>query len=150
MSNPVVLTSYHLIFLGRYQLSLHPLTYLARIKTLTSKLTEPYDLIFVDADKGSYPTYFELILELSKPSSTQTRLLRPGGFIVADNILRRGLVADPSDANPAARAIARDATSGFKDNDKLDAFNKLMVQSKRLDTFLMPMFDGLGMGRLLD
>lgn len=32
----------------------------------------------------------------------------------------------------------------------MDAFNKEMVKSDRLDVFLMPMFDGLGLGRLVD
>jgi hypothetical protein len=32
----------------------------------------------------------------------------------------------------------------------LDEFNKELVRNERLDTFLMPMFDGLGMGRLMN
>ncbi|KAA8567730.1 hypothetical protein EYC84_008201 [Monilinia fructicola] len=70
------------------------------IKNLFSTLEQPYDLIFIDADKTSYPAYLELILSLSSPSSPQTRLLRPGGLILADNILRRALVADSSPSNP--------------------------------------------------
>jgi hypothetical protein len=34
--------------------------------------------------------------------------------------------------------------------DAIDIFNKKLVEEKRLDTFLMPLFDGLGMARLLD
>jgi len=37
-----------------------------------------------------------------------------------------------------------------EDYKALDDFNKKLVRNERLDTVLMPMFDGLGMGRLLD
>ncbi|PMD63357.1 S-adenosyl-L-methionine-dependent methyltransferase, partial [Hyaloscypha bicolor E] len=76
-----------------------------RLKTLATSLDEPFDLIFIDADKASYPTHPthpSLILSLSGPSGATTRLLRPGGIIVADNILRSGLVADHSPTNPWA------------------------------------------------
>jgi hypothetical protein len=36
------------------------------------------------------------------------------------------------------------------DMKAIDEFNKALVADKRVETFLMPMFDGLGMGRLLD
>jgi predicted O-methyltransferase YrrM len=44
----------------------------------------PFDLIFIDADKQSYPDYFAWALKLS----------RPGTLIVADNVVRDGAVAD--------------------------------------------------------
>ena len=46
---------------------------------------EPFDLIFIDADKELYLEYFELSLKLS----------RPGTLIVADNVIRYGAVIDP-------------------------------------------------------
>ncbi len=46
---------------------------------------EPFDLIFIDADKEAYLEYFELSLKLS----------RPGTLIVADNVIRYGAVIDP-------------------------------------------------------
>lgn len=61
--------------------------------------TEPYDIIFIDADKSGYPRYLEKILSRSQPGQAR-RILKPGGLIVADNVLRRGLVADSSEANP--------------------------------------------------
>lgn len=64
---------------------------------------EAYDLIFLDADKVSYPKYLQLILENSKGEGD--RILKKGGIIVADNILRRGLVADSSDANPWSKHL---------------------------------------------
>lgn len=120
-----------------------------RLKSLAESLKEPYDLVFIDADKSSYPTYLSLILSLSTSTAT-TRLLRPGGLIIADNILRRGLIADSSDTNPYAVRAKSENLWQEGDMDALKAFNKQMVESDRLDTFLMPMFDGLGMARLLD
>lgn len=71
---------------------------------------------------------------------------------MADNILRRGLVADSSAANTWSeeKRQTEGRSWGQEDKEALDKFNKDMVSSDRIDTFLMPMFDGLGMGRLVD
>ena len=58
---------------------------------------EPFDFAFIDADKASYPGYYETCLEL----------LRPGGLIVLDNMLRGGDVVDPSADDEGTRAISR-------------------------------------------
>ncbi|RDW62251.1 O-methyltransferas-like protein [Coleophoma cylindrospora] len=121
------------------------------LQTLSNTLTEPYDLIFIDADKVSYPTYLSIILS-SSTTSSEKRLLKKGGVIIADNILRRGLVADSSEANPFRETLMKLDNGLWRsgDLDALDKFNKEMVGNERLDTFLMPMFDGLGMARLID
>jgi len=59
--------------------------------------TEPFDLAFIDADKRSTPEYFELALELC----------RPGGVIVADNVVRDGALADPETPDASARGGQR-------------------------------------------
>jgi predicted O-methyltransferase YrrM len=46
----------------------------------------PFDMIFIDADKETYPEYFALALKLS----------RPGTLIAADNVIRGGAVLDPA------------------------------------------------------
>jgi predicted O-methyltransferase YrrM len=120
------------------------------LKSLAAAITEPYDLIFIDADKTSYPMYLSLILELSPKNSISPRLLRPGGIILADNILRRGLVAEFSAANPFFELQHGEKNWKPDDMAALDSFNKALANNERLDTFLMPMFDGLGMGRLID
>jgi caffeoyl-CoA O-methyltransferase len=55
---------------------------------------EPFDFAFIDADKAEYPDYYEECL----------RLLRPGGLIMLDNVLRGGQVADPADDDPRTLA----------------------------------------------
>jgi predicted O-methyltransferase YrrM len=57
----------------------------------------PFDLIFIDADKPSYPDYLTWAL----------RLTRRGGLIIADNVVRRGAVADPACSDPGVQGIRR-------------------------------------------
>src|SRR5438270_12530061 len=61
---------------------------LETIKTLT----DPLDLVFIDADKVNYSNYYEACLPL----------LKPGGLIVADNVLWSGKVVDPKEADAQA------------------------------------------------
>jgi predicted O-methyltransferase YrrM len=62
---------------------------------------EPFDLVFLDADKPSTPQYFEWALKLT----------RKGGLIVVDNVVREGAVAGPSgtdaDVDGMRRFLAR-------------------------------------------
>ena len=132
------------------ELSVKANTRFPSIKQIVPSLQEPFDLIFIDADKQNYPTYLSLILSLS-PVGSPNRLLKSGGIILADNILRRGLIADSSDANPWTSKL-KQGDRNWREGDMkaLDQFNKELVKNERFDTFLMPMFDGLGMGRLVN
>ncbi|MEW6736775.1 MAG: class I SAM-dependent methyltransferase, partial [Acidobacteriota bacterium] len=63
------------------------------LETLAT-LSEPFDLVFIDADKGNYTNYYEASI----------KLLRPGGLIVTDNVLWSGMVLSPSDTDSQAIA----------------------------------------------
>ena len=78
-----------------------------------------YDIVFVDAMKSEYPEY----LEHAK------RLLRPGGVLLADNVLWSGRVADP---------LVDDA-----DTEGLRRFNEMVREDHDLHGLMMPMGDGL-------
>ena len=78
----------------------------------------PFDLVFIDADKQSYPKYLQLVLSLS----------RPGTVIVADNLIRDGLVLDGSARDP--------------DISGLRAFNHAIANDSRLDSIILPTFKG--------
>jgi predicted O-methyltransferase YrrM len=106
--------------------------------------SEPYDLVFIDADKTGYPGYLKQLLELSKPGSSN-RVLRPGALIVSDNVLRRGLVADD-------KALGDDELQGdqLKSVLAVREFNDLALQSSRLETFILPLWDGVNVSRLVD
>jgi predicted O-methyltransferase YrrM len=58
---------------------------------------EPFDFVFIDADKESYPEY--LIASL--------RLSRPGALIVADNVVRNGTIVDPLHPDARVQGIRR-------------------------------------------
>ena len=83
-------------------------------------LEEPFDLIFIDADKKQYCDYLDLVIPL----------LRPGGWILADNTLWDGHIIDP--------AYDKD-----KQTIALRAFNDKVMQDERLDKVILPLRDGL-------
>ena len=58
-------------------------------------LTGAYDLVFIDADKPSTPTYF----------TEAVRLSHPGTVIVVDNVVRNGAVADPASSDEGVAGI---------------------------------------------
>ena len=69
---------------------------LETLPTLVSR-EEPFGLIFIDADKESYPEYLGWALKLSQP----------GTVIVADNVVREGRVADPGCKDPRVEGVRR-------------------------------------------
>jgi caffeoyl-CoA O-methyltransferase len=64
---------------------------------LLPKLTGPFDMIFIDADKPPYKEYFEWAMKLS----------RPGTLIVADNVIRDGQVTDPDSKDEMVQGARR-------------------------------------------
>jgi predicted O-methyltransferase YrrM len=64
---------------------------------LTAQNAGPFDFIFIDADKQTYPEYFAASL----------RLARPGTLIVADNVVRGGAVADPASLDASVQGVRR-------------------------------------------
>jgi predicted O-methyltransferase YrrM len=82
-----------------------------------------YDFAFIDADKPSYDTYYELLLQL----------LRPGGLIALDNTLWSGHVADPNHRDPNTVALR--------------ALNDKLHRDERIDLSLLPVGDGLTLAR---
>lgn len=86
------------------------------LETIAS-LTEPIDMVFIDADKENYVHYYEACFPL----------IRPGGLIVADNVLWSGRVLDPRDE--PTRAIV--------------AFNERVQQDPRVENVCLTVRDGM-------
>jgi predicted O-methyltransferase YrrM len=102
------------------------------IETLTAmanELTAPFDLIFIDADKPSYPLYLPLAVAMS----------RVGTLIVADNVVRKGAVIDAASADPRVQGVRQ--------------FNELVAKHPRLDATLLQTvgskgYDGFTLARV--
>lgn len=86
---------------------------------------EEFDLIFIDADKRQYKAYFEKAL----------KLLRKGGFIIADNTLWDGHVTETSKHSSQTLGIME--------------FNDLMPRMEGLEVAMIPVRDGMTIIRKL-
>jgi O-methyltransferase len=84
---------------------------------------DQFDFAFIDADKTGYDTYYEGAL----------RLVRPGGLIVLDNMLRRGRVADPNESDA--------------DTVALRELNVKIAHDNRVDRVLLPIASGVTLAR---
>lgn len=81
-------------------------------------LHESFDLVFIDADKINYSRYYDLVFDK----------VRPGGFILADNVLWSGKILAP---NPD------------KDTRAILAFNRKVAEDARVENVLLPVRDGV-------
>ncbi|MFW6100112.1 MAG: O-methyltransferase [Bacteroidota bacterium] len=87
------------------------------------QLSGSFDLIYIDADKREYPDYLELCREK----------LRPGGCLLADNVLWDGKVVDTDTSDPHTLGIHR--------------FNEKIKRDSGLEQVILPIRDGLMMIR---
>lgn len=84
------------------------------------RLGVEFDMVFIDGDKRAYCDYYDMALSV----------LRPGGFIVADNTLWDGHVTDPAyDHDQQTQGIRR--------------FNDYVAGDPRTEQVILPMRDGL-------
>lgn len=87
---------------------------------LIPQLKQTYDLAFIDGDKHEYDTYYELIL----PE------IKPGKFILIDNVLWSGKVVEQIDENDTStQAIVE--------------FNKKIQNDSRVQKIMLPIRDGI-------
>ena len=86
---------------------------------------EPFDLVFIDADKQNLPTYVERALELT----------RPGALIVIDNVVRGGRVLDPGD-DPQVQGVVR-ALAALQGDDRVQVSITQTVGEKGWDGFAL-------------
>lgn len=82
--------------------------------------TESFDLVFLDADKREYCDYYRLVFDH----------IPVGGFLLADNVLWDGKVADPD-------ASGEDQTRGIL------SFNEMVQNDSRVKNVILPVRDGI-------
>jgi predicted O-methyltransferase YrrM len=90
---------------------------------LIPELNYTFDLVFIDADKPNYSNYFDLVFDKVKP----------GGYILADNVLFHGDVLQGEKAGKNARAM--------------HSYNQKMTSDNRIEHVLLPLRDGIMISR---
>jgi predicted O-methyltransferase YrrM len=83
------------------------------------RLDVSFDLVFLDGDKREYIEYYKLVIDK----------VRPGGFILADNVLWGGQVTENETTDPQARGI-------------ID-FNSMLRNENDIENVIIPLRDGL-------
>lgn len=91
-------------------------------REIIPQLNSDYDVIFIDADKPAYSTYFDLVIDKVKS----------GGWIIADNVLWKGKVLEEN----------KDKTTEI-----IDAFNKKVSYDNRVESLILSVRDGLNIMR---
>jgi predicted O-methyltransferase YrrM len=99
---------------------------LESLSTLVTENAEPFDLIFIDADKRGYPQYLQWSLKLS----------RPGTVIVADNVVREGRVLDSNSDDADVQGVQR-FTELLATEPRLSATVLQTVGAKGYDGFAL-------------
>lgn len=108
--------------LGRAGLSGRVTFELGNALEILARYPGPFDVIFIDVDKTDYPAALDL---------ARVRV-RPGGFIITDNVLWKGRVAgDPSTFDDATLAI--------------DTYNRVTAAAPDLLTTILPLRDGVAL-----
>jgi predicted O-methyltransferase YrrM len=96
------------------------------LSDLIERRGEPFDFVFIDADKPNNPRYLEASLALT----------RPGSVIVADNVVRNGAVVDPASPDANVQGVRR-FIELVRQHPRLDATALQTVGSKGWDGFAL-------------
>jgi predicted O-methyltransferase YrrM len=101
------------------------------LAALVEQGEEPFDLVFIDADKPSNPEYFRRALQLT----------RPGSLIIVDNVVRDGAIADAASTDPAVVAT-RALHELIAAEPRVTATSVQTVGSKGYDGFTLARVQG--------
>lgn len=104
---------------------------LESLAALNVEHPEPFDLVFIDADKANNPHYVEWSLKLT----------RPGSLIIVDNVVRSGAVTDAASTEPSIQGT-REALELIARHPKLTGTALQTVGTKG--------YDGFALARVLD
>ena len=84
---------------------------------IISGITDMYDFIFIDAAKGQYLDFF----------NGCTRLLKPGGIIVSDNVLFKGMVATDELVIRRKKTIVKRLRTYLKYISEIDGYTSSII-----------------------
>jgi len=94
-----------------------------RIQDIIGSVEETFDLVYIDADKREYVEYYNLVIDR----------VRPGGFIIADNVLWGGKVNDVDSRDSQTRGLIE--------------FNEMIKLQENIEKVILPLQDGIMMIR---
>ena len=97
------------------------------LEKMCAEGTDPYDMVYIDANKREYPEYYDLVFPL----------VRPGGYILADNVLWDGKVYE-------------DNVPGDRQTIGIARFNDIVAADPRVESVIIPVRDGLNLIRKRD
>jgi caffeoyl-CoA O-methyltransferase len=83
-----------------------------------------FDMVYIDGDKREYTEYYNIII----------RKVKPGGFIIADNVLWGDKVLDRETRDPQTRGIIE--------------FNEMIREQKNIEKIILPIRDGIMLIRI--
>jgi predicted O-methyltransferase YrrM len=89
-----------------------------QLRAMTDAREEPFDVVFIDADKPRYVEYLDLAVQLA----------HPGTVVLADNVIRHGAVLDPRTDDANARGAR--------------AYNAVVAAHPRLESVILPLIRG--------
>jgi predicted O-methyltransferase YrrM len=87
--------------------------------------THPFDMVFIDADKGNYPNYYQMIKSH----------LKSGSYLLADNVLWSGKILDSAELK-----------NDF-DTRQIHLFNSTLASDPDFETMILPLRDGITIAR---
>jgi predicted O-methyltransferase YrrM len=90
-------------------------------------LNETFDLVFLDGDKRQYTDYYNILMD--------NKLVNPGGYIFADNVLWSGKVVE-------------NVKSSDKQTINILEFNELVAKDNRVENVILPIRDGMNIIRV--
>jgi len=100
-------------------------TFTGRLQEMIGSMNEEPDLVYIDGDKREYCEYFRLIIDK----------VRPGGFIIADNVLWGGKVFGEDTNDQQTKGIIE--------------FNEMISIQKNIENIILPIRDGVMLIRKL-
>jgi predicted O-methyltransferase YrrM len=90
-----------------------------RAQDIIPGLKESFDLVYIDGDKREYKEYYNVAAEKVKP----------GGFIIADNVLWGDKVLEKNPDDPMTKGIIE--------------FNEMIRKQKNIEKVILPVRDGI-------
>jgi len=90
-----------------------------RLQDVAATISEEFDLVYIDGDKREYSEYYWLIIDK----------VRPGGFIITDNVLWGGKVFDKETKDQQTKGIIE--------------FNEMIRKQKNIENIILPVRDGV-------